>query len=136
MSFPLQPMGYRPTMADINNPFQTDEVVGIAPAAHRHDIVDSLRTNGFEIEVLDGPHDAEQIDIAGEGLTSKIVRFFQQGEELDALRKFKAHLEQGDSVVRVLSVGDNAEAAGKIFVDHGGETIWHYGNWTYRQLHD
>ncbi len=123
-------------MANINNPFETDEVVGIAPAEHRNDIVDILRTNGFEIEVLDGPQDADQIDIDGDDLAGKIIRFFQQGEELDSLREFKAQLDAGNSVIRVLAVGDEAETAGKIFVDHGGETIWHYGNWTYRKLFD
>ncbi|MEZ5379534.1 MAG: hypothetical protein R2733_23740 [Acidimicrobiales bacterium] len=123
-------------MADINNPFQTDEVVGIAPAPRRNDIVDVLRTNGFDVEVLDGPHDADQIDLDGDGLAGKIIRFFQQGEELDSLREFKAQLEDGNSVVRVLSVGDRAEEAGRIIVDGGGETIWHYGSWTYRKLHD
>lgn len=123
-------------MAEINNPFQTDEVVGIAPAQQRNDIVDALRTNGFEVEVLDGPGDASQIDIDGDNLASKVVRFFQQGEELDSLRAFKAQLEAGNSVVRALAVGDREEEAGKIIVDHGGEMIWHYGSWTYRKLHD
>lgn len=122
-------------MADMYNPFNTDEVVGVAPAGEtasaRHALIDA----GFEVEVLEGPIDADAIDVEGENVGSKILRFFQQGEALDSLKRFKTRLEAGDDIIRVLAVGDRAAEAGQIFVDNGGETIWHYGKWTFQQLH-
>ncbi len=123
-------------MSDINNPFKNDEVVGVAPAGSRAEIVSALTGAGLDVEVLEGPTDADAIDVEGDGLASKIVRFFQQGEERDTLEYFRSRLAMGDDVLRVVDVGDRAEEAGRIFVNHGGDTIWHYGAWTYRKLHD
>ena len=122
-------------MTEINNPFTEDEVVGVAPARTLADVTTALRSAGFELEVLEGPTDADEIDITGDNVASKIKRFFQQGEERDTLEHFHERLEMGDDIVRIVSVGDQAELAGSIFVDNGGETIWHYGKWTYRKLH-
>lgn len=127
--------GYGWEMAKINNPFDEDEVVGVAPAGARDEIVSALTNSGFEIEVLQGPTDASEIDVEGDSIASKINRFFQQGEELDALKKFQGRLMAGDDVIRILGVGDRAEEAGTVFGDHGGETIWHYGKWTYKKLY-
>lgn len=121
-------------MAEINNPFENDEVAAVSPAGTCNDVVDSLKQAGFEVELLEGPFDADSIDIEGDDIGSKIVRFFQQGEELDTLRHFKERLEAGDNVVRVIGVGERADEAAQIIVDQGGETVWHYGEWTYRKL--
>lgn len=123
-------------MVTLANPFNTDEVVGIAPASSVAEIKSALSGAGFENEILEGPYNSDAVDVAGNGIADAIVRFFQQGEEQDALREFRSALNNGDAVVRVSDVGDRAETAGKILVDHGGETIWHYGKWTYQKLHD
>lgn len=122
-------------MAEINVPFTDDEVVGVAPAGTRADLLAALRAAEFDFEVLEGPTDADKIDVDGEGLASKIYRFFQQGEERKALERFQNRLMAGDDVVRIVGAGDRADEAGKVFADHGGETVWHYGRWTYRKLH-
>ena len=121
-------------MVKINNPFADNEVVGVAPDGARAEIVAALQGAGFEIEILEGPIDAKEIDVEGDSIADKINRFFQQGEELDALTKFRSRLVQGDDVIRI-DVGERAEEAGTIFQEHGGETIWHYGEWTYKQLY-
>ncbi len=123
-------------MAEINNPFQSDEVVGVAPARSRDEIASALTNAGFDIEVMEGPTDVNRIDVDGAGIAAKIVRFLQFGEERDTLEHFRSRLSMGDDLIRVIDVGDRAEEAGKILVDHGGDTIWHYGRWTYRKLHD
>jgi len=129
-------------MADINNPLKRNEVVGVSPPARLTDITGALTAAGYEVEVVRGKADPrpadEQLDVDGdEGFGAKILRFFQQGEEQDTLRHFSERLDAGDHLVRVLHVDDdNAETAGQIFADNGGDTIWHYGKWTYTQLFD
>ncbi len=126
--------GHDRFMSEINNPFQNDEVAAVAPAGTGTAVVTALKAAGFEVELLEGPTDTETIDIDGDGIGASIVRFFQQGEELDTLRHFKDRLAAGDDVVRAIEVGERAEEAGQLIADNGGETVWHYGKWTYRQL--
>ncbi len=126
--------GHSDAMSEINNPFKNDEVAAVAPAGTGNAVVDALQASTFDVVLLAGPTDTEAIDIEGDGLGASIVRFFQQGEELDTLRHFKERLAEGDDVVRVIGVGERADEAAQIIVDNGGETVWHYGKWTYRKL--
>lgn len=122
-------------MADINNPFKTDEVVGVIDAGRSERVEAAATAAGFETVVLT---DAESIDVDGEsedGLFPRILRFLQQGEERDTLEAFRDRLVAGDHVIRLVEVGDRVEEAGKLLADEGAELVWHYGKWSYTPLH-
>lgn len=135
-----QPSGVPPTkeitMASISNPFETDEVVGVLPADNSAVAVAEATDAGFKTQVLHGRIDADEIDVDGDdGMFDRVLRFFQEGEQRDALEKYHQRLLDGDHVVRILAVGDREDVAGKLLAEHGGELIWHFGQWTYKPLH-
>lgn len=125
-------------MSSIFNPFSKNEVVGVVARPEADEIADEARDAGFEVEILCGSDDADAIDVGGEdtGTFGKVMRFFQEGEEKDTLRTFAERLRSGDVVVRILGVDDRADEAGEILARHGGESVWHYGRWTYTRIAD
>lgn len=123
-------------MASISNPFETDEVVGVTDKERSSALTKAAHAAGFDTEIICDPN---QIDVEGradDGSTfDKVLRFFQEGEEKDALRAFHDRLVEGDHVVRILEVGDRADEAGRLMADHDADLVWHYGRWTYKPLH-
>ncbi len=123
-------------MASISNPFETDEVVGVTSADTSATLRRAAEAAGFDTEIVCDP---AQIDVEGRAEDSstfdKVLRFFQQGEEKEALEAFHARLVEGDHVVRILGVGDRADEAGRLMAAHDADLVWHYGQWTYSPLH-
>lgn len=122
-------------MADINNPFETDEVVGVIDADSSPQLQAAADDAGFTTVMLT---DAAAIDVDGEtedGFFPRILRFLQQGEERQTLVRFRERLMAGDHVIRLVEVGDRVEEAGSLLADHGAELVWHYGKWSYTPLH-
>lgn len=124
-------------MADIFNPFENDEVVGVVSPDRAAATVSAAEAAGFTAELVT---DASAIDVDGdaadEGLFASVLRFFQEGEEKDTLRRFERRLRQGDNIIRLLDVGERADEAGRLLAEHHAEVVWHFGSWTYRPLHD
>ena len=123
-------------MASISNPFETDEVVGVVAASASADLCHDAKNAGFSVQVV---RDPETIDVEGDdddsSMFDSVLRFFQEGEEKDALRQYHERLVDGDHLVRIVEVGDRAEEAGALMAQHGGEVVWHFGSWTYTPLH-
>ncbi len=123
-------------MASIDNPFSSDEVVGVIARDRLDAAVAAAESAGFVTESMSGQKDASMVDVDGDSGLSKILRFFQEGEEKDALRVYHDRLVEGDAVLRLLEVGDRAEEAGELLAAHQADTVWHYGKWTYKPLHE
>lgn len=123
-------------MVETFNPFEDDEVVGVVAPDRTAETVAAAEEAGFATQVLTDPG---AIDVEGDnedsGLFDSVLRFFQEGEEKDTLRRFERRLRQGDHVVRLLKVGDRADEAGQILASHHAEVVWHFGSWTYKPLH-
>ncbi len=123
-------------MVDIFNPFENDEVVGVISPDRTEATVAAAVAAGFDTRVVKDPAaidvDAEAED---DGVFASVLRFFQEGEEKDTLRRFERRLRQGDHVIRLIDVGDRAEEAGRFLAEHHAEVVWHFGSWTYRPLH-
>jgi hypothetical protein len=123
-------------MASINNPFETDEVVGVVSAAASQGLRRAAEAAGFAVETVCDP---ASIDVDGDrsddSMFDTVLRFFQEGEEKDALRKYHERLVDGDHVIRILEVGDRADEAGKLMAANEAEIVWHFGDWTYKPLH-
>lgn len=122
-------------MVDVFNPFKNDEVVGVVSPDVAVATLDAVRAAGFDVELVSEPSkvDADAQNEDG-GLFDSILRFFQQGEAKDTLQRFEQRLSRGDNVVRILAVGDRAQEAGQILVDHDADLIWHFGSWTFGPL--
>lgn len=123
-------------MASISNPFETDEVVGVVSASTSADLCEKAEKAGFDVQVVCDP---STIDVDGDrsddSMFDTVLRFFQEGEEKDTLRRYHQRLLDGDHVLRIVEVGDRADEAGKLMADHGAEVVWHFGKWTYTPLH-
>jgi len=123
-------------MVEIFNPFENDEVVGVISPDRTDATVAAAEAAGFTAQVVKDP---AAIDVeAGDddGLFASVLRFFQEGEEKDTLRRFERRLRQGDHIIRLLEVGDRSDEAGSLLAAHHAEVVWHFGSWTYRPLHD
>ena len=122
-------------MAHIDNPFETDEVVGVVPPAQSAELRRAASDAGFDVQLVCDP---ATIDIDGDrsddSMFDTVLRFFQEGEEKDVLRQYHQRLVAGDHLIRLLSVGDRAEEAGVLMNEHGAQIVWHFGNWTYKPL--
>lgn len=123
-------------MASISNPFETDEVVGVTTAEQSAALRKAARDEGFDAEIVCDP---DKIDVDGQSsdtsMFDRVLRFFQEGEEKDALRAFRDRLVQGDHVVRIIGLGDRADEAGRLMAAHDADLVWHYGRWTFTPLH-
>lgn len=122
-------------MASINNPFETDEVVGVVPAADSDGLQAAAGAAGFDVRVICDPSTVDVDGEQGGSAFDSILRFFQEGEEKDALRTYHRRLVDGDHVIRLVEVGDRAEEAGRLMASHGADVVWHFGNWTYKPMH-
>ncbi len=123
-------------MASISNPFETDEVVGVTTSEQSSGLQRAARDAGFNTEIVCDP---DKIDVEGQSSDAstfdKVLRFFQEGEEKDALRAYRDRLVKGDHIVRILDVGDRSDEAGRLMAAHDADLVWHYGRWTFTPLH-
>ena len=124
-------------MVEIFNPFENDEVVGVIAPDRTDATVAAAEAAGFTTQIVKDPA-AIDVDADGEddGLFASVLRFFQEGEEKDTLRRFERRLRQGDHIIRLLDIGERSDEAGRFLAQHDAEVVWHFGSWTYRPLHD
>ena len=122
-------------MASISNPFETDEVVGVVAPENSAELREEAAAAGFEVRLVCDP---ASIDLEGDksddSMFDTVLRFFQEGEEKDVLRRYRQRLLDGDHLIRLVEVGDRADEAGALMASHEAEVVWHFGNWTYKPL--
>lgn len=124
-------------MVEIFNPFENDEVVGVISPDRTDALIAAAKAANFTTQIVKDPAAINvDADAQDDGVFASVLRFFQEGEEKDTLRRFERRLHQGDHVIRLLDVGDRADEAGQILAAHHAEVVWHFGSWTYRPMHE
>jgi hypothetical protein len=98
--------------------------------------VDRLADAGYEFEVLAGEEGKEHLDPAGEkGAGATIKRLLNAfGDQYRVLDTLYEELDNGNLVISVDSVPDEAAEAVRILREHGGSYIWKFGTWTFTRI--
>lgn len=100
--------------------------------------VEDLRTNGYEVEVLEGEEGRERLktDQEHEGFFESLRGAFESalGDENQILNNVDAELVEGGAFVVVdASSADESEIA-EALKRHGGHYLWHFDSWSYVSL--
>ena len=100
--------------------------------------VEDLRTNGYDVEVLEGKEGRERLKAGDEheGFFKSLRGVFESalGDEGRILDNVDAELGEGGAFVIVdASRADESEIA-EALKEHGGHYLWHFDSWSYVSL--
>lgn len=100
--------------------------------------VAELSAGGFDFEVLLGEEGRSHLDTSSGSGPGAIVKGLLNsfGDQTRIAKRLDSELEGGSAVISVNAGPDNAERAGEILKEHGGEFIWRLGAWTFLQIED
>lgn len=100
------------------------------------DAVDRLAEAGYEFEVLAGEEGKEHLDPAGEKSAAATIKRLLNafGDQYRILDKLSDELDNGNLVISVHTVPDEAAEAVMILQEHGGSYIWKFGTWTFTRI--
>lgn len=104
------------------------------PAAKR--AIELLAAAGYEYELLSGEDGKAHLDPSGERSPAATVKRLLSafGDQYRVLDQLNEELDNGNLVISVETVPDEAAEAVKILQEHGGSFIWKFGTWTYTRI--
>lgn len=109
-------------------------VLDRVPAAQS--AVDRLADAGYEFEVISGEEGKGHLDPGGEeGMGATVKRLLNAfGDQQRILERLQQELDEGNLVISVETVPDEADEAVRILRDHGGSYVWKFGTWTFTRI--
>lgn len=103
------------------------------------DAVEALRQKGFETVVLEGDEGRKALEPTGDrpGLGATLKKLAAiYGDELRIIERLDRALAEGKSLVAVTAEEEDKKSVVEVINAHGGESVWHFGEWTFEKIGD